>query len=128
MLPMFTAHISLTTITLAETGFSAGAASLGTTDTCTPGCGQCIEVSPGVWRATCVNRLCELRTSFCAKAHMRRMCPRSVLAHVSAGAKIPIVPVENSPTPQAGGVNPDSGNQRRVKSCLGAKTWKKSIS
>ena len=48
---------------------------------------------------------------------------------VSAGAKIPpIVPVENSPTPGAGGVNPDSGKQRRVETCLGAKTWKRSTS
>jgi hypothetical protein len=46
---------------------------------------------------------------------------------VSAGAKIPIVPVENSPAPQASGVNPESGRQRRVETCLGAKTWKRSM-
>jgi hypothetical protein len=45
---------------------------------------------------------------------------------VSAGAIIPRVPVENSPTPQAGGVNPDSGKQRRVDICSGGKTWKRS--
>lgn len=56
----------------------------------------------------------------------RRPPHRSVRAGVSAGAIIPKVPVENSPDPQAGGVNPDSGIQRRVSICLGGKTWKRS--
>jgi hypothetical protein len=46
-------------------------------------------------------------------------------APVSAGAIIPKVPVENSPTPQTGGVNPDSGIQRRADICSGGKTWKR---
>lgn len=37
---------------------------------------------------------------------------------VSAGAKILIVPVENSPAPMRGGVTPDSGRQRRADTCL----------
>src|SRR5947208_1709555 len=45
---------------------------------------------------------------------------------VSAGAKIPIVPVENSPAPWTGGVDPDSGIQRRADICSGGKTWKRS--
>jgi hypothetical protein len=46
--------------------------------------------------------------------------------NVSAGAKIPIVPVEKSPTPLAGGVNPDSGNGGGADTCSGEKTWSKS--
>jgi hypothetical protein len=44
---------------------------------------------------------------------------------VSAGAIIPIMPVEKSPAPRAGGVNPESGIQRREYMCLGGKTWTK---
>src|SRR3954454_14911988 len=51
-----------------------------------------------------------------------------IVNYVSAGAKIPIVPVENSPAPWTGGVNPDSGIQRRADICSGGKTWKRSSS
>jgi hypothetical protein len=40
---------------------------------------------------------------------------------VSAPVQVPIVPVENSPTPPAGGVNPDSGMQRRAEICSGGR-------
>jgi Protein of unknown function (DUF3738) len=46
---------------------------------------------------------------------------------VSAGAKIPIVPFENSPAPRAGGVNrPNLWKQRRADICSEGKTWKRS--
>jgi hypothetical protein len=44
---------------------------------------------------------------------------------VSAGAKIPIVPVEKSPTP-GGDKPPRFWKQRRDEMCSGAKTWNRS--
>jgi hypothetical protein len=51
--------------------------------------------------------------------------PGPLTVSVSAGAIIPIMPVEKSPAPRAGGVNPESGIQRREYMCLGGKTWTK---
>src|SRR4051794_36475641 len=78
-------------------------------------------------------RACRFRTPPCPRltvlaSNCGRPGSMSCIKIAEEPAIIPKVPVENSPTPQAGGVNPDSGIQRRVNICSGGKTWKRSIS
>lgn len=48
--------------------------------------------------------------------------PRNSAHSVShAGVRIPIVPIEKSQIPPTGGLNPDSGIQRRANICSGAR-------
>jgi hypothetical protein len=59
-----------------------------------------------------------------ATALLQRLGGRAV----SAGAKIPIVPFENSPPLGASGVTPTLGTRGGSNTCSGGKTWKRSAS